>query len=156
VTATLLVGAALVASGGVLVAFRPLLAVSLVTQIAGACTLAAAGVAVLASGRELGSEFHSVVDPAFGIDGLSAFFLVVVAATAVPALLFARDALPGTRSAVRRGDPRRSPRPRGPARRVRLSRDHAPRRGRVWVRCSRSRTRRRSAPCWERVLRGSC
>jgi hydrogenase-4 component B len=99
VTAALLVGAALVAIGSVLAAFRPLLDASLGTQVAGACTLAAGGVAVLASGREVGSSFHSGVDPAFGIDGLSAFFLVVVAATALPALLFARDALRGARGA---------------------------------------------------------
>ena len=47
----------------------------------------------------MGASFHWTVDPAFGIDGLSAFFLVVVAATAVPALLYARDALPGARGA---------------------------------------------------------
>jgi hydrogenase-4 component B len=97
VTAALLVGAALVAAGGLLARFR--LAAALAAQIAGACALAAGGVAVLASGDEVGSEFHSAVDPAFGLDGLSAFFLVVVAATAVPALLFARDALAGARGA---------------------------------------------------------
>jgi hydrogenase-4 component B len=99
VTAALVAGVTLVAIGGGLAVFRQLLDVALWAQVIGACTLAAGGVAVLASGHGVGASFHWTVDPAFGIDGLSAFFLVVVAATAVPALLYARDALPGARGA---------------------------------------------------------
>lgn len=98
-TAALLGGVALVVLGGILGAVRSQLAASLAVQIAGACALAGGGVAVLASGHDVGASFRWTLDPAFGIDGLSAFFLVVVAATAVPALLFARDALPGARGA---------------------------------------------------------
>jgi hydrogenase-4 component B len=99
VTVALIGGAALVALGGLLGAARSQVGAALVVQIAGACALAGGGLAVLASGHDVGASFRWAVDPAFGIDGLSAFFLVVVAATAVPALLFARDALPGARGA---------------------------------------------------------
>ncbi len=98
-TAALVGGVTLVAVGGVLGVVRSQLGVALGVQIAGACALAGGGVAVLASGNDVGATFRWAFDPAFGIDGLSAFFLVVVAATAVPALLFARDTLPGARSA---------------------------------------------------------
>ena len=92
-------GVVLVAAGGALATVRTLVNTALWVQLAGACVLAAGGVAVLASGRDVGASFQWAVDPAFGIDGLSAFFLAVVSATAVPALLYARDALPGARGA---------------------------------------------------------
>jgi hydrogenase-4 component B len=99
VTAALVGGVTLVAVGGLLGTVRSQLGAGLAVQIAGACALAGGGVAVLASGHDVGASFRWTIDPAFGIDGLSAFFLVVVAATAVPALLYARDALPGARGA---------------------------------------------------------
>jgi hydrogenase-4 component B len=54
------------------------------------------GVLVLASGHPVGAGFSGGVHPAFGLDGLSAFFLVVVAAVGAPAALFARDTLSAT------------------------------------------------------------
>jgi hydrogenase-4 component B len=68
----------------------------LTVQSVGTVLLGAAGVWVLVSGRALGAGFHSDVVPAFGLDGLSGFFLLVVAAVGAPATLFARDSLPAT------------------------------------------------------------
>jgi len=65
----------------------------LLAQIAGVALLLLAGVLVLADGGTVGAGFRSAIDPAFGVDALSAFFLVVIAAAAVPALLYAHDAL---------------------------------------------------------------
>ena len=47
----------------------------------------------------LGAAFRSAIAPALGLDPLSGFFLVVLALTAVPALVFARDYLSGSRGA---------------------------------------------------------
>jgi hydrogenase-4 component B len=58
--------------------------------------LGLAGIWVLASGHNLGAGFRGGVHPAFGLDGLSGFFLVVVAVVGAPATLFARDALSAT------------------------------------------------------------
>src|ERR1035438_4298502 len=65
----------------------------LTVQSAGMVLLGAAGVWVLASGHVVGAGFRSEVHPAFGLDGLSGFFLLVIAVVGAPATLFARDAL---------------------------------------------------------------
>jgi hydrogenase-4 component B len=62
-------------------------------QSIGAVLLGAAGVWVLASGHAVGAGFRVEVRPAFGVDGLSGFFLLLVAVVGAPAALFARDAL---------------------------------------------------------------
>ena len=61
--------------------------------------LGVAGTWVLASGHPLGAGFSRGVDPAFGLDRLSAFFLVLIAVVGAPAALFARDGLEGERAA---------------------------------------------------------
>ena len=58
--------------------------------------LGVVGIAVLTGDQALGSPFRSSIGPAFGLDQLSGFFLAVLAVTAVPTLLFARDYLPGS------------------------------------------------------------
>lgn len=49
--------------------------------------------AVLVDGGPVGAGFRSALSPALGLDRLSAFFVLVVAVAAVPALLYACDAL---------------------------------------------------------------
>ena len=61
--------------------------------------LGVVGVAVLTGGELLGAGFRSSVGLAFGLDPLSGFFLAVLALTAVPTLIFARDYLPGSHGA---------------------------------------------------------
>ncbi|MFZ2050489.1 MAG: hypothetical protein WAU69_06095, partial [Solirubrobacteraceae bacterium] len=84
--------AALVA--GTLAAWLPRLTrAALAVQSAGVALLGAAGGWVLASGHAVGAGFRGEVHVAFGIDGLSGFFLLVIAVVGAPAALFARDAL---------------------------------------------------------------
>jgi hydrogenase-4 component B len=65
----------------------------LAAQSIGMVLLGVAGVWVLASGHAVGSGFGGQVRPAFGLDRLSGFFLLLVAVVGAPAALFARDAL---------------------------------------------------------------
>jgi hydrogenase-4 component B len=65
----------------------------LTVQSMGAVLLGTAGAWVLASGHAVGAGFHGEVRPAFGVDGLSGFFLLLVAVVGAPATLFARDTL---------------------------------------------------------------
>jgi hydrogenase-4 component B len=69
----------------------------LAVQSMGIAFLGLAGVWVLASGHAVGARFHSDVRPAFGLDGLSGFFLLVIAVVGAPATLFARDILKADR-----------------------------------------------------------
>jgi hydrogenase-4 component B len=62
-------------------------------QAAGAALLCVAGSWALASGATVGSGFTSGFEPRFGVDGLTAFFLVTVGAVAAPTLLYARSYL---------------------------------------------------------------
>jgi hydrogenase-4 component B len=81
--------------GGVLAARPGRLGAGLAAQAAGTALLGACGVAVLVGGDPMGAEFRSDVAPAFGLDPLSGFFLVVLAIPALPALAFARPYLSG-------------------------------------------------------------
>ncbi|HEU4702455.1 MAG TPA: proton-conducting transporter membrane subunit, partial [Conexibacter sp.] len=92
-SALLLAGAALVALGGGACLVRGRLALGLGVQLAGVLLIAAGASVVLADGTAVGAGFHSALTPALGLDRLSAFFVLVVALAAVPALLCARDAL---------------------------------------------------------------
>jgi hydrogenase-4 component B len=65
----------------------------LAAQSFGIALLGIGGAWVLFSGHALGAGFHSEVSPAFGLDGLSGFFMVLVAVVGTPATLFARDLL---------------------------------------------------------------
>jgi len=94
-----LAGAAGLAHGGVLAAWRARLGAGLAVQAAGIALLGACGAAVLLGDRTLGAAFHGGVSPALGLDALSGFFLLVLAITAVPALVFARPYLAGSTAA---------------------------------------------------------
>jgi hydrogenase-4 component B len=96
VAAAAAVGAGCVAAGGLLGIARGLV-VGLGVQAAGVALLGVAGFAVLADGEPVGAGFRSAVDPALGLDALSGFFLLVLCVIALPALAFARDALPPSR-----------------------------------------------------------
>jgi hydrogenase-4 component B len=98
-SAVLLSGIGVLVVGTLLALWRATVRYALATQMFGAATVAAAGIAVLAGEQTLGARFTNGVEPSLGLDGLSAFFVVVVCATAVPALLFAADALRGSQVA---------------------------------------------------------
>ena len=65
----------------------------LAAQSIGAVLLGVAGAWVLVSGHAVGAGFRGEARPAFGIDRLSGFFLLLIAVVGAPAALFARDAL---------------------------------------------------------------
>lgn len=87
------------ALGGVVAGLRGSLRTGLAIQAAAMTLLGVVGVALLAQGDVIGAGFRSTISPAFGLDPLSGFFLSVLALTAVPTLLFARDSLPGSAGA---------------------------------------------------------
>jgi len=89
-------GVALLAVGGLLAAMRGGLRTGLAVQAASTAVLGAVGMGVLVGGEVLGASFLSAIVPAFGLDPLSGFFLAVLAVTAVPTLVFARDYLPAS------------------------------------------------------------
>lgn len=91
-----LAGVGLLALGGLLPLARRLVATGLAAQAGGIALLGAAGTIVLARDEPVGAAYRSTVDPAFGIDGLTGFFLAALALTAAPALVFARGYLART------------------------------------------------------------
>ena len=84
-----LIGVGVLVSGAVVCALRGGLGAGLVAQAVGVALLGVAGAVPLLGGPDLGAGFRSTIAPALGIDGLSGFFLVVLAITAVPTLVFA-------------------------------------------------------------------
>ena len=78
-----------IAAGGALCAVRRWLVPGIWLQAAGALGLAVAGFWALADGGSWGAAFTSTLSPAFGIDGLSAFFLGTLGLVAFPSLVFA-------------------------------------------------------------------
>ena len=94
-----LAGVTMLAFGGALGATGRGLRAGLAVQAEGMMILGVVGVAVLTGGDVLGAGFRSSVGLAFGLDPLSGFFLAVLALTAVPTLIFARDYLPGSHGA---------------------------------------------------------
>ena len=93
-TSSLLVAAAALIAAGAGVSSRSAwVAGGMVAQAAGATLLCAAGLSGLLSGGIAGSGFASGLEPRFGVDGLTAFFLVTVGAVAAPAALYARSYL---------------------------------------------------------------
>ncbi len=88
-----LAGAAAILAGTLTAWFPRLTRAALAAQSAGVALLGAAGGWVLAAGHAVGAGFRGDVHVAFGIDGLSGFFLLVIAVVGAPAALFARDAL---------------------------------------------------------------
>jgi hydrogenase-4 component B len=88
-----LAGVLAIAVGALSAGVSRSLRVGLTVQSVGGVLLGAAGVWVLSSGHAVGAAFHSDVRPEFGVDGLSGFFLLVIAVIGAPAGLFARDTL---------------------------------------------------------------
>jgi hydrogenase-4 component B len=70
--------------------------VGLAAQSVGMVLLGVGGAWVLFSGHAVGAGFRGDVQPALGLDGLSGFFVLVVAVVGAPAALFARDSLDAT------------------------------------------------------------
>lgn len=66
-------------------------------QAGSLAVLAAFAVTLLVTGQTLGSPFIDSIHPALGVDPLSAFFLLIVAATSVPVLIYAAGYLRGQR-----------------------------------------------------------
>jgi hydrogenase-4 component B len=95
--AAALAGGALLAAGGALCAARGGLRAGLAVQSVAMAALGAAGLEVLLGGNALGASFRSAIAPALGLDPLSGFFLAMLALSAVPTLIFARDQLPAGR-----------------------------------------------------------
>lgn len=98
----MLAGVGVLALGGTTSLLRRTLRLGLATQALGMALVGTAGGAVLAGADPVGADFRSTLDPAFGIDGLTGFFLAALGLTAVPALVFARGYLSesGTARAV--------------------------------------------------------
>ncbi|MEI6621755.1 MAG: proton-conducting transporter membrane subunit [Actinomycetes bacterium] len=79
---------------GILVAgLRGTLRLGLWIQIAALLVVAAVAAALLADSASIGSSFVNGIHPSLGIDPLSAFFLLVIAVTAVPVLVYATSYL---------------------------------------------------------------
>ncbi len=94
-TGALVVAAlALVAAGGVAVAVPATFGAGLWVQAGGSALLAVAGFVALASGSSAGAAFHSTLEPALGVDGLTAFFLAMLGLVAAPAMAYSAAYLP--------------------------------------------------------------
>src|SRR5271168_5374189 len=93
-------GVAAVACGAVVAFVAGRWRAALLVQAAGMAAVGAAGAAVLFGSAAIGAPFRSDYAPALGVDALSGFFLVVLALIAVPALVYARDALDDGRRAA--------------------------------------------------------
>ena len=89
-------GAAALACGTLVPLLKGGWRTALLAQAVGMAGVAVAGAAVLFGGLAIGAPFRSDYAPALGIDRLSGFFLVVLALIAVPAMVYARDALRDT------------------------------------------------------------
>lgn len=88
----ILVGVALVAAAIPLSAARSSTP-ALAAQLVGMALVAGSAIGILATGDAVGAAFDSSIAPRFGVDGLSAFFLIIVAVVALPAVLYGRDGL---------------------------------------------------------------
>jgi hydrogenase-4 component B len=90
-------GAALLVVGTAASAVRPIASVAIALQAVGIGLAGAAGAAVFLGAAPLGSGFRDGLEPAFGIDPLSGFFLATIALVALPSLLYGREYLRGSR-----------------------------------------------------------
>jgi hydrogenase-4 component B len=88
-------GAALLLAGTIGPVVRLPGGVGLWLQAVGIVLAGAAGVAVLCGAAPLGAGFHDDLTPAFGVDGLSGFFLATIAIVALPAIAYSREYLHG-------------------------------------------------------------
>jgi hydrogenase-4 component B len=83
------IGAALLAVGALMPLRVRRLRPAMALQAAGAAAIGIAGAATFVTRTRVGAPFGAGLHPAFGIDALSGFFLVVIAVSAVPAFIFA-------------------------------------------------------------------
>ena len=90
-----LAGGGGLALGGLEAARPGRLGSGLALQALGTVLLGASGAAVLLGADRVGAAFTSGFAPALGLDALSGFFVLVLAITAVPALVFAPSYLEG-------------------------------------------------------------
>jgi formate hydrogenlyase subunit 3/multisubunit Na+/H+ antiporter MnhD subunit len=90
-------GAALLVVGTAIAPVRSWATVAIALQAAGIGLAGAAGTAVLCGVAPLGAGFSDGLEPAFGVDGLSGFFLATIALVALPSLAYGREYLRGTR-----------------------------------------------------------
>jgi hydrogenase-4 component B len=95
----LVAGAAIVGAGIALAAVPRGLRAGLGLQALGVALIGVAGGLVLGGAAGVGSAFGNGLGPSAGVDPLSGFFLVTLAATAAPALVYARGYLAGSKHA---------------------------------------------------------
>ncbi len=88
-------------TGGILAGLRSRTAgFGWIAQAGGMGMLGFAGALVLLGADPIGAPFVSAIDPSFGVDALSGFFLIALALVGCPALFYARSHLGGERSRV--------------------------------------------------------
>lgn len=94
--AVLIVGGVVLLAAGGLAAFgRGIARVATTLQAAGLALAGVSGLLVLFGDEPVGAGFHGKLELAFGVDGLSGFFLATLAVVGVPALIYARGYLSG-------------------------------------------------------------
>jgi hydrogenase-4 component B len=90
-----LAGTGIVVAGGALALYRRARGASYIVQAAGVAALGVAGVLSLLGAPTAGANFSNGAGVTFGLDALTGFFLVVLAAGAVPALVYASASMDG-------------------------------------------------------------
>src|SRR5207302_985063 len=95
VSATLVIGAALLGTGAAAALATRRVGIALAVQAAGTAIVGAAGIALVVTREPVGAHFTERLTPALGADGLSGFFLAALATIAVPSLVFAAGYLAG-------------------------------------------------------------
>ena len=95
----LIAGAAVAAAGSALSAVPRGLRAGLALQALGVALIGVAGGLVVVDGAGVGTQFSNGLGPTVGVDALSGFFLVAIALTSTPALVYARGYLSGSHNA---------------------------------------------------------
>ena len=91
-----IIGGGVLAAGALLPVVRVSIAPALWLQGIGLALTGLAGAIIFARGLQVGSNFRTALHPGLGVDPLTGFFLVVIAVTAIPVLVYAGGYLPGT------------------------------------------------------------
>ncbi len=89
----MIVGVAVLATGVAVAGLGRGISDSALLQSAGLALVGVSGLIVLIDADPFGAQFRDTIEPAFGVDRLSGFFLMTLALVGVPALLYARDYL---------------------------------------------------------------
>lgn len=93
------IGVLILCAGAIMPLTRVRLTVALWTQGAGVGIAGIAGALAFFGDRTVGAGFRAGIHPGVGIDPISGFFLVVIAVTAVPVLVYCLGYVPGLASA---------------------------------------------------------